>query len=39
LHAALARPGRIIAGSGAPPQDVVTDIVVPPHGWLIVAPE
>jgi hypothetical protein len=30
--------GRIVAGSGAPSQDVVSAAEVEPHGWLIVAP-
>jgi len=30
--------GRLVAGSGAPPQEVVTEHVVEPHGWLIIAP-
>ncbi len=30
--------GVVVAGSGAPPAQAVTDTVVPPHGWLIVAP-
>ncbi|AFM17586.1 glycosidase [Mycolicibacterium chubuense NBB4] len=30
--------GEVVAGSGAPPSDVVSDTAVPPHGWLIVAP-
>lgn len=38
LRATLPRPGRVIAGSGAPPPDVVSDIVVPPHGWVIIDP-
>jgi cyclomaltodextrinase / maltogenic alpha-amylase / neopullulanase len=29
--------GRIAAGSGAPPQDVVSAVEVEPHGWLIIA--
>ncbi|MGV0793700.1 alpha-amylase family protein [Mycolicibacterium sp. XJ1819] len=29
--------GRIIAGSGAPPQSVVTGSEVAPHGWLVIA--
>lgn len=29
---------EIVAGSGAPPIEVVPDIVVPAHGWLILAP-
>jgi len=32
------RQGRLVAGSGAPPQEVVTEHVVEPHGWLIIAP-
>ena len=30
--------GQIVAGSGAPPQAVVDQIEVEPHGWLIIAP-
>ena len=30
--------GQIIAGSGAPPQSVITRHEVEPHGWLIIAP-
>ena len=30
--------GRIVAGSGAPPQDVIQNVEIEPHGWLIVAP-
>ena len=29
---------EVVAGSGAPAPDVVTDVVVPAHGWLILAP-
>jgi cyclomaltodextrinase / maltogenic alpha-amylase / neopullulanase len=29
---------RILAGSGAPPQDVVSSVEIEPHGWLIVEP-
>ncbi|MCV7056653.1 alpha-amylase family protein [Mycolicibacterium gilvum] len=29
---------EIVAGSGAPPAEVVPDIVVPPHGWVILNP-
>ncbi|OBB15168.1 alpha-amylase [Mycobacteriaceae bacterium 1482268.1] len=29
--------GRIVAGSGAPSQDVVSRAEIEPHGWLIVA--
>ncbi|MGZ4764400.1 MAG: alpha-amylase family protein [Ilumatobacteraceae bacterium] len=29
---------RIVAGSGAPPPDVITAAEVEPHGWLIVEP-
>ena len=29
---------RIVAGSGAPPQDVISVAEVEPHGWLIVEP-
>jgi cyclomaltodextrinase / maltogenic alpha-amylase / neopullulanase len=30
--------GRILAGSGAPPEEVVAHADVEPHGWLIIAP-
>jgi hypothetical protein len=30
--------GRIVAGSGAPPQDVIARAEIEPHGWLIIAP-
>ncbi|MCV7354981.1 alpha-amylase family glycosyl hydrolase [Mycolicibacterium fluoranthenivorans] len=39
LPVALPRPGRITAGSGAPPPEHVADLVVPPHGWVIVEPQ
>jgi glycosidase len=29
---------EVVAGSGAPPAEVVPDIVVPAHGWLILNP-
>ncbi|ORV18445.1 alpha-amylase family protein [Mycobacterium celatum] len=31
-------PAQVIAGSGAPPQDVVQRLVVEPHGWRILRP-
>lgn len=30
--------GRVVAGSGAPPQDDISRTEVPPHGWLIIQP-
>ncbi|OBB70832.1 alpha-amylase family protein [Mycobacterium sp. 852014-52144_SCH5372336] len=30
--------GEVLAGSGAPPTEVVTTYEVGPHGWLIIAP-
>lgn len=30
--------GRVIAGSGAPPQDDLSQTEIPPHGWLIIQP-
>ncbi len=30
--------GRVVAGSGAPPQDVISGAEVEPHGWLIIEP-
>lgn len=30
--------GQLVAGSGAPPQSVVTAAEIEPHGWLIIAP-
>lgn len=31
--------GRIVAGSGAPPEQVVGHAEVAPHGWLVLAPQ
>lgn len=39
LTAALPGPGHVIAGSGAPPTERITELVVPPHGWVIVEPD
>ncbi len=30
--------GRVVAGSGAPPQHTVSSAEIEPHGWLIIAP-
>ncbi|AGB23617.1 glycosidase [Mycobacterium sp. JS623] len=30
--------GQLVAGSGAPPQSIVAEAEVEPHGWLIIAP-
>jgi hypothetical protein len=30
--------GKVLAGSGAPPLEVVTETVVPGHGWLLLVP-
>lgn len=30
-------PAEVIAGAGAPPQEVVSQTVVGPHGWLILS--
>jgi glycosidase len=30
--------GQIVAGSGAPPESVVSGVEIEPHGWLIIAP-
>ena len=38
LAATLPGPATLLAGTDAPPEQVVTDIVVPPHGWLILKP-
>jgi hypothetical protein len=32
------RDGRIVSGSGAPPEDVVSAAEIEPHGWLVIAP-
>jgi hypothetical protein len=29
--------GQIVAGSGAPPESVVSEVEIEPHGWLIIA--
>jgi glycosidase len=36
LSAQLSAPGRVVAGSGAPPAERVQQLVVPAHGWVIV---
>lgn len=36
LSAQLPEPGHVVAGSGAPPTERVEQLVVPPHGWVIV---
>lgn len=30
--------GEVLAGSGAPPSEVLAELVVPAHGWLIASP-
>jgi len=30
--------GQLVAGSGAPPQSIVAEAEIEPHGWLIIAP-
>ncbi|CAN5834932.1 alpha-amylase family protein [soil metagenome] len=30
--------GVVVAGSGAPPEEEISETGVPPHGWLIVTP-
>jgi hypothetical protein len=30
--------GRIVAGSGAPPQHEISQVQIEPHGWLIIEP-
>jgi glycosidase len=30
--------GQIIAGSGAPPESIIGEAEIEPHGWLIIAP-
>jgi len=32
------RPALVVAGTGAPPQDVVGTAMVAPHGWLVLSP-
>ena len=34
----LGRPAEVLAGSGAPPQEVVSHAEVPPHGWMVLSP-
>ncbi len=33
------RTAQVLAGSGAPPQEVVGRAAVPPHGWLVLEPD
>lgn len=30
--------GEVVAGFGAPPPEVISEAVVPPHGWLVLLP-
>ncbi|MGI9125047.1 MAG: alpha-amylase family glycosyl hydrolase, partial [Mycobacterium sp.] len=30
------RPAEVLAGSGAPPPEVLAEVVVPAHGWLVL---
>jgi len=32
------RPAEVLAGAGAPPQEVVSHTVIAPQGWLILSP-
>ena len=34
----LPAAATVIAGSGAPPEQTLTDLMVPPHGWRVAAP-
>jgi len=34
----LPAAATVIAGSGAPPERTLTDLMVPPHGWRVAAP-
>ena len=38
LSATLPGPAALLAGTDAPPEHVINDVVVPPHGWLILKP-
>ena len=33
------RQARLAGGTGAPPEDLVSEVVVPPQGWLVLRPE
>ena len=35
----LGGAARILAGTGAPPEEVVAQATVPPHGWLVLEPD
>jgi len=34
----LPAPATVVAGAGAPPQRTLTEVVIPPHGWLVLQP-
>jgi len=34
----LPGPATLLAGTGAPPEEQVSEILVPPHGWLVLKP-
>ena len=34
----IGRQAQLLGGTGAPPEDVVDEVVVPPQGWLVLRP-
>ena len=31
-------PAQLVGGTAAPPEEIVSDVVVPPQGWLVLRP-
>ncbi len=34
----VGRPAQLVGGTGAPPEEIVSEVVVPPQGWLVLRP-
>jgi glycosidase len=34
----IGRPAQLVGGTGAPPEEIVSEVVVPPQGWLVLRP-
>ncbi|MCV7175540.1 alpha-amylase family glycosyl hydrolase [Mycolicibacterium sphagni] len=34
----IGRQAQLLGGTGAPPEEIVSDVVVPPQGWLVLRP-
>jgi hypothetical protein len=34
----IGRPAQLVGGTAAPPEEIVSEVVVPPQGWLVLRP-